>query len=65
MANPWYVAVEKFGPEAGSSWVNYLQWSQLLQLKELVTLDNILCPDIIKELTAEEWQHNVQKVGWN
>ena len=37
----------------------YLAWSGLHQLRELVTLDNILCPTVPEELVAEDWQHNV------
>ena len=60
MSNTWYIAVEKFGPSSGEKWLDYLKWSQLPQLKELVSLDTMLCPSIIEEFTDEDWQHNIQ-----
>ena len=56
---PWYAAVEAFGPKSGDVWDNFIKESGLKQLKEVVTLDGILCPDIIEELTPEDWKHNV------
>ena len=60
MSNIWYIAVEPFGPSSGRQWIDYLEWSQLAQLKALVSLDHMLCPSVIKELSDEDWQHNVQ-----
>jgi len=56
---PWYAALEAFGPQDGDTWQSYVTGSGLKQLIEVVTLDGILCPDIIKELTPEDWEHNV------
>jgi hypothetical protein len=55
-----FTAVEKFGP-AEKSWDKYIQWSKLTHLTEVVSLDGCLCPNAIKELAAEDWQHNVQE----
>jgi hypothetical protein len=57
----WYVALEAFGPEAGEKWTSYLDWARLPQLRELVSLDDILCPRIIQSLTNEDWEHNVKE----
>jgi hypothetical protein len=55
-----YSAVKRFGP-ASDNWEKFIAWSGLTQLLEVVTLDCILCPSIINELTVEDWKHNVQE----
>jgi hypothetical protein len=41
----WYTARDTYSPtfEDGTSWTKYIKWSRLTQLKELVSLDSILC----------------------
>jgi hypothetical protein len=56
-----YVAVEPFDPACGDRWAKYVSWSQLTQLREVISLDGVLCPTIFQELTAEDWKHNVQE----
>ncbi len=58
---PWYIAVEPFDPRDGEKWTNYISWSGLAQLVEVVSLDSSLCPCIIKELQEEDWKHNVHE----
>jgi hypothetical protein len=60
MVKPWFIAVEKFGPGSGETWRKYIEYSGLNQLKEIVSFDNCLCPNVIEELTAEDWEHNVE-----
>ena len=57
----WYIALKKFGPFSGPSWNEYLAWAKLPQLEEVVSLDTILCPSVLGELTREDWLHNVQE----
>jgi hypothetical protein len=57
---PVYVAKRRFGPAAGAAWQRYLAWSGLGHLRELATLDTILCPTVPEELTPEDWRYNVQ-----
>lgn len=59
MSNIWYIAVQQFGPSSGKKWDEYLEWSKLSQLNELISLDIMLCPPIIERLSDEDWQHNV------
>ena len=54
-------AVKRFDPACGDNWTKFIAWSGLTQLRELVSLDGILCPTVFQELTAEDWQHNVQE----
>ena len=56
----WYTALRKFGP-GSDGWASYLAWAKLPHLTEVVSLDIILCPPIIQELTVVDWQHNVQE----
>ncbi|MEK1923951.1 MAG: hypothetical protein AAAB11_00735, partial [Rhizobium giardinii] len=47
-----YIAVEKFDPSKGLQWRDYIVWSGLTQLDEIVSLDGMLCPLILKETKA-------------
>ena len=57
----WFIAVQKFGPQSGESWRKFIEWSRLTQLTNLVSFDNCLCPCVIEELTAEDWEANVDQ----
>lgn len=54
-----FVAKRRFDPGAGERWQRYVAWSGLSQLRELVSLDEMLCPTVPEELTAADWDHNV------
>jgi hypothetical protein len=56
-----YTAVERFGPASGESWRKFIEWSGLTQLREVVSLDGMLCPSVFGELTQEDWSYNVQE----
>lgn len=56
-----FTAVQRFDPARGDTWPRFIAWSGLTQLREVVSLDIILCPTLFPELTAEDWQHNVQE----
>jgi hypothetical protein len=56
-----YSVVKRFDPACGERWQDFINWSGLTQLREIVSLDLILCPTIIRELTDEDWRHNVQE----
>lgn len=58
---PLYVAAERFDPSRGSDWDNYISWSGLTQLREVVSLDSILCPKIIHAILPEDWAHIVNE----
>jgi hypothetical protein len=59
--NPCFIAVEKFSPADGRGWKEYIRWSGLSQLTELVSLDICLCKRIVNELTAEDVKHVSQE----
>jgi hypothetical protein len=54
-----YVAKRRFHSGDGERWTRYLVWSGLHHLREVVTLDTLLCPTVPEELTAADWEHNV------
>jgi len=56
-----YSAVQRFNPACGDKWQKYINWSGLTQLREVISLDGILCPNFFNELTTEDWRHNVQE----
>lgn len=57
----YYTAVHRFDPEcAGQRWRDYVEWSGLEQLEEVVSLDQLLCPTFFHTLTDEDWNYNVQ-----
>lgn len=54
---PWFTAIEKFGPWNGKRWVDYVHWSGLEQLQELVSLDSMFCGTVLPEIKPEYWPH--------
>jgi hypothetical protein len=54
-----FLAKRPFDPSAGDRWDRYVAWSGLSQLREVVTLDTMLCPTLPEELTAADWDYNV------
>jgi hypothetical protein len=55
-----FVAKRGFDAGAGERWAEYVSWSGLTQLIELVSLDEILCPTVPETLIPADWEHNVQ-----
>jgi hypothetical protein len=58
---PLFIATRKFDAGDGRAWINYLAWSQIPDLVEVVSLDGMLCPRLIDELCDEDWAHNVHE----
>lgn len=56
---PLFVAKRPFDPSVGDPWDHYVAWSGLAQLREVVSLDSMLCPTVPETLTAADWEHNV------
>jgi hypothetical protein len=58
-----YSAVQRFDSSCGDKWTTFIEWCGLTQLREVISLDGILCPSVIviDELTTEDWQHNVNE----
>ena len=58
---PWYIAAETFTPRRGEAWRNYVAWSGLTQLDEVVSLDSILCPTVLPEIKDDYRPHIVNE----
>jgi hypothetical protein len=58
---PWFIALKTFGPADGAKWVDYVKWSGLHQLEELISLDTILCPTLLPDIRADYWPHIVNE----
>ena len=57
-----YSAVQRFDPACGEIMDRSSSSGRgLTQLREVVSLDLMLCPTLFQELSAEDWQHNVQE----
>src|ERR1700730_4713521 len=53
-----YRIVECFTP-ASYGWANYVDWSGLSNLEEVVGLDCCLCPSILQTYVDDDWKHLV------
>jgi hypothetical protein len=49
----------RFGPSSCESWTDYINWSGLTHILELVTADSLLCPNIIERPIDEDWKYNI------
>ena len=58
---PWFIATQPFTPTDGDRWIDYVKWSGLTQLQEVVSLDGMLCPTLLPKITDEYWPHIVQE----
>jgi hypothetical protein len=56
---PGFIATERFGPDDGQAWSSYIGWSGLTQLREVVSLDEMLCPTLLPEIQDDYWPHIV------
>jgi len=61
MTQPWFIATETFSPRDGNKWQEYIAWSQLAHLDEVVSLDHMLCPTILPDVKDEYWPHIVNE----
>lgn len=55
-----YSAVKRFGPWDGDPWRSYVEWARLPQLRELVSIDSMLCPSLVDSDEEEDWEHCVE-----
>jgi hypothetical protein len=54
-----FTAVRSFDASSGDGWSRFVAWSGLTHLREVVSLDIVLCPNFFVDLTEEDWRHNV------
>jgi len=58
---PAFIATKAFGPWDGEKWMDYVSWSGLTQLEELVSLDSMMCPLLLQEIKDTYWPHIVNE----
>lgn len=56
-----YTLRDRFTSEMESSFEDYCRFSGFMQLTELVTLDSLMCRNLIVELCDEDWKHNIHE----
>jgi hypothetical protein len=61
MVKPLFIATERFDPSDGEKWEGYSKWAKIPQLVEVVSLDAMLCPHLIREFQDEDWKHIVNE----
>ena len=57
---PWFIATKRFD-STDQGWASYIDFSGLLQLTEVVSLDGLLCPSLTNEFKEEYWPYVVQE----
>jgi hypothetical protein len=57
-----YTARATFDSSHGSGWTKYIEWSKLIQVEELISLDSSLCETIFREdfEDAEIWNNRFE-----
>ncbi len=60
MSRVVFTAVGVFDPSSGDAWAKFVGWSGLTHLREVVSLDIMLCPNFFQDLVEEDWKYNVQ-----
>ena len=57
---PWFIATARFDPNTNAQeWAQHIAGSGLKQLDEVVTLDSLLCPPVLREVKPSYWPHIV------
>jgi len=51
----------RFTRQTTEEWQGYITFSGFRHITEMVTLDCVLCPDLITDLMTEDWNHNVDQ----
>lgn len=57
---PWFIATEPFTPD-DAGWDSYIKFSGLTQLEEVVSLDGMLCPTVLRQTRDDYWPHIVNE----
>ena len=58
---PLYIVTEPFDARRDTEWSNFVAWSGLGQVSEVVSLDSILCPPVVASLIDADWPHIVNE----
>ena len=67
MTNWLFTARRRFTPSQIKDWDSYIKFSGFTHVTEVVTLDGLLCPDLINTPIDADWSYNVQanfRINW-
>jgi hypothetical protein len=56
----WFIATERFD-RSDASWQEYIAWSKIPELDEVVSLDSSLYPSVLPDIKPEYWNHIVNE----
>jgi hypothetical protein len=54
-----FAACQRFDQRNGDSWSRFIEWTGFQHIREIVSIDTMLCPSLIDELADEDWQYNI------
>ena len=63
----FYTAHRRLSKTTGGDFIQVVEWLGFHQIDELVSADTLICPNLVIELTNEDWNHNVHadnRVFW-
>ncbi|MEO1405968.1 MAG: hypothetical protein AAFV54_05700 [Pseudomonadota bacterium] len=55
--DPLYILTHRFGPWHGKRWNDFVNWSGLTQITEIVSLDGLLCAPVLSEVKDNYWPY--------
>ncbi len=58
---PWFIVTQPLTPDEGERWNEFIEWSGLTQLQEVVSLDGMLCPTLVPDIKEDYWPHIVNE----
>ena len=56
-----YKVVEKFGPDSGAKWTDYIKWTGLHHLRRFDSVDSMLRPTFFSPGSTEDWANCVNE----
>lgn len=62
MSTILYTALERFTPGDGETWNKFIEWSKLTSIKEIISLDNMLCHSAVEEYSDTDWKYQSEEI---
>jgi hypothetical protein len=59
--SPIFLATQRFDRSDAARWIDYIEWAKIPGLTEVVSVDTLLCPHLIREFMDEDWNHIVNE----
>ena len=51
----YYAALRRFDQDNGERWIGYTRWLGRTDLQRIVTLDNMICPAVVRTQSSDDW----------